>query len=112
MNQVLTRLAGYDINIRSFHPEETFGWSGFYFHGDNRGFSLAPSQTDENAAVTSRIWHRFGFNSATGGITKAETYSNASGHGGTVQSYENNPNVRPRHRLSQVRRTGTAERRP
>ena len=110
MTQVLTRLASYEFNIRSFHPEKTFGWSGFYFHGDDRGFSLAPSQTDENATVTSRIWHRFGLNTATGGITKADTYSNASGHRGTLQSYDDNPNVRPRHRLSPVRRTGTAER--
>jgi len=37
------QLANYEINIRSFHPEKDFGWSGLMFEGDNRGFSLKPS---------------------------------------------------------------------
>ncbi|MFU2512182.1 hypothetical protein [Pseudoalteromonas sp. ASV78] len=49
------QLANYEINIRSFHPEKDFGWSGFWFEGDNRGFSLKPSGV---APITSRIWHK------------------------------------------------------
>lgn len=46
------QLADYEINIRSFHPEKTFGWSGLMFEGDNRGFSLKPSGVKP---ITSRI---------------------------------------------------------
>ncbi|WP_246175546.1 hypothetical protein [Pseudoalteromonas rhizosphaerae] len=49
------QLANYEINIRSFHPEKDFGWSGLWFEGDNRGFSLKPSGV---APITSRIWHK------------------------------------------------------
>lgn len=49
------QLANYEINIRSFHPEKDFGWSGLWFEGDNRGFSLKPSGI---SPITSRIWHK------------------------------------------------------
>ena len=49
------QLANYEINIRSFHPEKDFGWSGLMFEGDNRGFSLKPSGIKP---TTSRIWHK------------------------------------------------------
>lgn len=32
-------LTEYEFNFRSFHPEKTFGWSGLFFEGDDRGFS-------------------------------------------------------------------------
>lgn len=52
----LAKLAEYEINIRSFHPEKDFGWSGLMFEGDDRGFSLKPSGIKP---TTSRIWHSF-----------------------------------------------------
>lgn len=45
VNQSVASLAEYKFNIRSFHPEKTFGWSGMMFDGDSRGFSLQPSGT-------------------------------------------------------------------
>jgi hypothetical protein len=109
MIQVLAALATYEFNIRSFHPEKTFGWSGFYFHGDDRGFSLQPSRVGKDAPVTSRIWHRFAFSTATGGVTRSETFSNPSGHGASLEAYDR-PNVRPRGGVTPGRRTGTTER--
>lgn len=52
MSSALISLAEYTFNIRSFHPQKSFGYSGFWFGGDNRGFSTAP-----NKQVSSRIEH-------------------------------------------------------
>jgi len=108
MAQDLARLASYEFNIRSFHPEKTFGWSGFYFSGDDRGFSLQRSELGANPPVTSRVWHRFAFSTASGSITSSQTDSNTSGHGGRTESYDR-PNVKPRHTHSHVLRSGTTE---
>ncbi|UXY16951.1 hypothetical protein N8I74_08055 [Chitiniphilus purpureus] len=58
------KLAQYQINIRSFHPNQQFEQGGFRFHGDNRGFSLGESygeQEGESSSnnVTSRVWSRY-----------------------------------------------------
>ncbi|MCF2863424.1 hypothetical protein ABMY44_10105 [Pseudoalteromonas sp. Cnat2-41] len=69
------QLADYEINIRSFHPEKTFGWSGLMFEGDNRGFSLKPSGTE---GVTSRIWHKFYLSTKENKVHSKETVSDPS----------------------------------
>jgi hypothetical protein len=69
------QLADYEINIRSFHPEKTFGWSGLMFEGDNRGFSLKPSGTE---SVTSRIWHKFHLSTLENKVHTKETVSDPS----------------------------------
>jgi hypothetical protein len=63
-NGTLALLAGYEINIRSFHPEKSFGWSGMKFEGDNRGFSLQPS----GKKITSRIWHKVVLETGSGHV--------------------------------------------
>ncbi|WP_431687610.1 hypothetical protein [Hahella sp. NBU794] len=73
--QPLTKLSTYEFNIRSFHPEKDFGWSGLMFEGDKRGFSLNPSGTE---LVTSRIWQKFKLNTETGEIKYPETKSDRS----------------------------------
>ncbi len=57
----LTLRPTFQFNVRSFHPEKNFGWSGLYFDGDNRGFSNKPSDLGN---PTSRIWHLFHLNTA------------------------------------------------
>ena len=74
-SNIPSKLATYEFNIRSFHPEKDFGWSGLYFQGDNRGFSLKPSGTGE---VTSRIWHKFLLHTATGALSDHFTVSDPS----------------------------------
>ena len=69
------QLANYEINIRSFHPEKDFGWSGLMFEGDNRGFSLKPSGIKP---TTSRIWHRLQLSTKNGKINSVDTISDPS----------------------------------
>lgn len=80
--------APYQFNIRSFHPEKTFGWSGLGFEGDNRRFSLAPSGRN---VVTSRIWHRFTLRPETASLSDIFTRSDVSrapsGFGGVAVDY-------------------------
>lgn len=60
----MVQLARYQINLRSFHPNKQFEAKGFFFHGDNRGFSLGKSFFNPNAkvpppaSVTSRVWSK------------------------------------------------------
>ena len=75
MTNLLTQLTDYEINIRSFHPEKDFGWSGLMFEGDNRQFSLKPSGS---GVVTSRIWHRFTLSTKSGAYLKHLTISDPS----------------------------------
>lgn len=74
MSGRITDLPKYEFNIRSFHPNKSFGWSGLFFSGDNRGFSLKPSK---NPKVTSRIWHRLEVDYARASLIK-ETKSDPS----------------------------------
>lgn len=67
--------ADYQFSIRSFHPNKTFGWSGLFFEGDDRGFSLKPSG---RKFPTSRIWQRFTLNGKSGTIREARTSSDPS----------------------------------
>lgn len=69
------QLANYEINIRSFHPEKDFGWSGLWFEGDNRGFSLKPSGVKP---TTSRIWHKLTLSTQNKFITIPVTKSDPS----------------------------------
>ncbi|MFK3858102.1 hypothetical protein [Pseudoalteromonas rhizosphaerae] len=69
------QLANYEINIRSFHPEKDFGWSGLMFEGDNRGFSLKPSGIKP---ITSRIWHRLRLSTKNSKISSIDTISDPS----------------------------------
>lgn len=114
----MARLARYKVNIRSFHPNKNFEKLGFRFHGDNRGFSTGSSfygneDTPPSGGVTSRIWQRFDFDSAsllTGNVTKHADYgltteSNTSAPGphvwslaGHEESYENKE-LKPRKKL-------------
>lgn len=68
-------LASYEFNIRSFHPEKTFGWSGLFFEGDNRGFSSRPSGRN---SPTSRVWQRFLLHTELGSISGLQTRSDPS----------------------------------
>lgn len=61
----MVKLANYQINLRSFHPNPQFEAKGFFFHGDNRGFSLGKSYFSKtnpykipNGSTTSRVWSR------------------------------------------------------
>lgn len=60
----LVKLANYQINLRSFHPNAQFEAKGFFFHGDNRGFSLERSFFEPKAkappprSVSSRVWSK------------------------------------------------------
>lgn len=74
-SQPPTELVDYQFNIRSFHPNKTFGWSGLFFEGDNRRFSLKPSGTP---SVTSRIWQRFTLSTSSGAISNLATRSDPS----------------------------------
>ncbi|OTG87945.1 hypothetical protein [Acinetobacter sp. ANC 3832] len=60
----MVKLANYQINLRSFHPNKQFEAKGFFFHGDNRGFSLSKSFFNPSAkalppqSVSSRVWSK------------------------------------------------------
>lgn len=64
----LVKLASYQINLRSFHPNTQFEAKGFFFHGDDRGFSLGKSFFDPKTtnippkSVSSRVWSRSNIN--------------------------------------------------
>lgn len=68
-------LARYDFTIRSFHPEKTFGWSGFGFQGDDRRFSLKSARS---GLAPSRIWHTFSLDTNGGAISNRVTKSDPS----------------------------------
>lgn len=74
-SQKPAELADYQFNIRSFHPNKTFGWSGLFFEGDDRGFSLKPSG---RKFPTSRIWQRFTLNTKSGKVSEIQTKSDPS----------------------------------
>lgn len=84
------KLATYKINLRSFHPNTQFEAKGFFFHGDNRGFSLKNSFFNQNnpnqipnGSTTSRVWSRFNINLAqihkSQSLPKPTVQSNPSG---------------------------------
>jgi len=75
MVKKLAHFRDYEINIRSFHPEKDFGWSGLLFEGDNRQFSL---QRSGGSMVTSRIWHRFKLSLKSGNFFDDKTVSDPS----------------------------------
>lgn len=87
----LAKLARYELNVRSFHPGKSFGWSGFNYEGDARGFSLGASGVSggSGAQATSRIWHRLLIDTDAGEVLNVETESNDSGkQGGEHTSYD------------------------
>lgn len=88
VNLKLAKLARYELNIRSFHPAKTFGWSGFNYEGDARGFSLSASgkSGSSGAKVTSRIWHRFAIDTNAGEVLDVEIESNDSGKQGEAHT--------------------------
>lgn len=88
VNLKLAKLARYELNIRSFHPAKTFGWSGFNYEGDARGFSLGASGKSGSAGaqVTSRVWHRFAVDTNAGEVLNVETESNDSGKQGEAHT--------------------------
>jgi len=91
-------LAEYEFNIRSFHPKETFGWSGLYFEGDDRRFSLKPNS---NPSITSRIWHRFTVNTKSEANPKTFTGSDASNHPLADEPYKyDGEAVKPKGRIT------------
>lgn len=76
----MVNMASYQINLRSFHPNTQFEAKGFFFHGDNRGFSLGKSFYIPNlqyqvppASVTSRVWSKVNIDLSK--ITKSQTSS-------------------------------------
>lgn len=86
----MVKMANYQINLRSFHPNKQFEAKGFFFHGDNRGFSLEKSYFDQNhpnkipnGATTSRVWSRSNINLAqinqSQSLPKPIVQSNPSG---------------------------------
>lgn len=90
VNIKLVNMASYQINLRSFHPNKQFEAKGFFFHGDNRGFSLEKSYFDQNnpnkipnGATTSRVWSRSNINLAqinqSQSLPKPTVQSNPSG---------------------------------
>ncbi|MBX8484653.1 hypothetical protein [Pseudomonas cichorii] len=85
----LAKLSTYEVNIRSFHPGKTFGWSGFNFEGDARGFSLKPSGLSgvPGTLITSRIWHKFFVNLSNNEVTGTQTESNDSGKAGAEHTH-------------------------
>jgi len=100
MQHLLAKLASYEFNIRSFHPEKSFGWSGLNFSGDNRGFSIQPS---DNGIVTSRIWHRFLLNTSDGGILFDRTKSNASQASWSDEPFNyDDPELTPQSKIFRV----------
>jgi hypothetical protein len=91
----LAKLSKYKVNIRVFRPNKNFEFLGFRFHGDNRGFSTAPSWFGKSTGgPTSRIWQRYELNLDTirvGNLTKdltakLGTESNFSGPGPGIWS--------------------------
>ena len=97
-SQPPAELAEYQFNIRSFHPNKTFGWSGLYFEGDDRRFSLRPSGT---GALTSRIWQRFTLNAKTGSIRDERTRSDPSKAPWQDQALKyNQRELRPKGRIT------------
>ncbi|MGI1678916.1 MAG: hypothetical protein K6L75_09305 [Cellvibrionaceae bacterium] len=100
MSQTPAALASYQFNIRSFHPEKNFGWSGLNFSGDNRGFSLKPSG---KGMVTSRIWHRFNLNTADGGILLDKTTSDDSHAPWSPKPFPyDDPDLNPRSNIFRI----------
>jgi hypothetical protein len=86
----MVKMANYQINLRSFHPNKQFEAKGFFFHGDNRGFSLGKSyfltkanQKAPTDGVTSRVWSRSNINLAqinrSQSLSKPTVESNTSG---------------------------------
>lgn len=86
----LVKLASYQIHVRSFHPNKQFEAKGFFFHGDNRGFSLDKSffsksnpNTIPNGSTTSRVWSRSNINlsllNKSQELRTIEVQSNTSG---------------------------------
>ena len=85
------KLATYEVNIRSFHPNKNFERLGFRFHGDDRGFSMGESWFGgPKQKTTSRIWQRYSLDMdwrKTGDFSDKktpadlETESNFSGSG-------------------------------
>ncbi|MEG2013097.1 MAG: hypothetical protein RR063_07810 [Anaerovoracaceae bacterium] len=76
----MVKMANYQINLRSFHPNTQFEAKGFFFHGDSRGFSLGKSFYIPNlqyqvppASVTSRVWSKANIDLSK--ITKSQTSS-------------------------------------
>lgn len=96
----LAKLASYDFNIRSFHPEKSFGWSGLNFSGDDRGFSLKPSGSN---LLSSRIWHKFTLDTVDGGILHDKTRSDDSHAFWSDQSYKyDDPALVPKAQIFRV----------
>jgi hypothetical protein len=86
----LAKLAKYEVNVRVFHPNKNFERLGFRFHGDNRGFSTAPSWFEtQTPGPTSRIWQRYELNLdkilvgdlTENSVARLETQSNFSDSG-------------------------------
>lgn len=86
----MVKMANYQINLRSFHPNTQFEAKGFFFHGDNRGFSLGKSyfltkanQKAPTDGVTSRVWSRSNINLAqinqSQSLSRPTVESNISG---------------------------------
>ena len=76
----MVKMASYQINLRSFHPNTQFEAKGFFFPGDNRGFSFGKSFYIPNlqyqvppASVTSRVWSKANIDLSK--ITKSQTSS-------------------------------------
>ncbi|WP_192497417.1 hypothetical protein [Halospina sp. K52047b] len=91
-------LAEYEFNIRSFHPKETFGWSGLYFEGDDRRFSLKPNS---HPKITSRIWHRVIVNTKPEAEPRTVTGSDASNHPLADEPYEyKGKAIKPKDRIT------------
>lgn len=103
LNRSVASLAEYKFNIRSFHPEKTFGWSGMMFEGDNRGFSLQSSGT---GAVTSRIWHIFQLNTHNSSYTQT-TRSDPSKAPWSDKTEDYQGELAPRHELREF--SGTTQ---
>lgn len=95
-------LATYEFNIRSFHPEKDFGWSGLFFGGDNRGFSLQPSGTGD---PTSRIWHRFKLDAFAGRWTDPATRSDPSQAGWSDKPQKYDAELSPKGIILPVHKT-------
>ena len=85
----LAKLSTYEFNIRSFHPGKTFGWSGFNFEGDARGFSLNASGLSgvQGTLITSRVWHKFFVKLLSNEVTDTQTESNDSGKAGAEHTH-------------------------
>ena len=89
-------LADYEFNIRSFHLEKTFGWSGLFFEGDDRGFSLRPSGP---ISITSRIWQRFTFHAESGSLGRITTTSDPSRAPWSDKPYKYSETLKPKGRV-------------